>query len=139
MGAEDGHFFSNVVGRAANQAGRAHDDEWLTREVDVLLIFGDIAGDALVAKLTELDTHFLRRHGIRAVANHCPIPTLRRESASSLANLVAQPKHRHQRIRNLTQRREQLMPALRRTKTCRLADRTGQQRTGSDLCVEGLR
>ncbi|CAB4688189.1 unannotated protein [freshwater metagenome] len=138
VSAEDGHFFSDIVGRAANQAGRAHDDERLTREVDVLLIFGDIAGDALVAKLAEFDTHFLRGHGIRAVANHGPIPTLRGEPTSGLANLVTQPKYRDKRIRNLTQRREQLMPALRRTKTCRLTDRTCQQRTGSDLRVERL-
>ena len=51
VGAVDGELFRDVVGGRAVKAGRAHDDHRFRRQVDVLLVFGDVARDRLVAEL----------------------------------------------------------------------------------------
>ena len=73
VGLVDGDFLGHVVGRATHQTGRAHEDERLAGEVDVLLVLGDVAGDALVAELAELDAHFLGGHRVGAVADDGPV------------------------------------------------------------------
>ena len=73
VGPEDRHLLAHVVGRAAGEPGRADDDQRLRRQVDVLLVLGDVAGDRLVAELAELDPHLLGRHLVRPVADHRPV------------------------------------------------------------------
>ena len=58
---------------AAGQAGRAHEDQRLGRQVDVLLVLGDVAGDRLVAELAELDPHLLGGDLVGAVADDRPV------------------------------------------------------------------
>ena len=51
VGPVDRHLLGHVVGGRADQAGGAHEDQRLGRQVDVLLVLGDVAGDRLVAEL----------------------------------------------------------------------------------------
>ena len=67
-------LFCNVGRRAVLQTSGAHDDHWFARQVDVLFIFGDIAGDGFVTQLAQFDANFLGRHRVEPVANHRPVP-----------------------------------------------------------------
>ena len=84
VGPEDRHLLGHVVRGRADQAHGADEDERLRRQVDVLLVLGDVAGDRLVAELAELDPDLLRRHRVRSVADHGPVAAVRREPRRSL-------------------------------------------------------
>ena len=70
---EDRDLFGDVVGVGAAEPGRADEDEWLGRQVDVLLVFGDVARDRLVAELGQFDAKLVRRDAIAAVADDGPV------------------------------------------------------------------
>ena len=74
VGPEDRHLLGDVVGVRPGEPGRAHEDERLGRQVDVLLVLGGIAGDRLVAELTELDPDLLGGDLVRTVADDRPVP-----------------------------------------------------------------
>ena len=84
VGAVDRDLLADVVGRAADEPGRADEDQRLTGEVDVLLVLGDVAGDRLVAELAELDPHLLGGDDVRAVADDRPVPLRRGEPLRGL-------------------------------------------------------
>ena len=56
-----------------DKTGRAHEDQRLGRQVDVLLVLGRVAGDRLVTELTELDPNLLGRDLVGAVADDRPV------------------------------------------------------------------
>ena len=76
--AVDRDLLGDVVGVGTAQSGRAHEDHRLGREIDVLLVLGDITSDRLVTKLRELDANLLGRDAIRTVADDCPRTTAQR-------------------------------------------------------------
>jgi hypothetical protein len=51
VSAIDRNFFGDIVGRRSDQARGTHEDHRFRREIDVLLVFGRVVGDRLVAKL----------------------------------------------------------------------------------------
>ena len=79
VGPVDRHLLGHVVGVRALQAGRAHEDERLGRQVDVLLVLGGVAGDGLVAELGELDPQLHGGDPVGAGADDRPVPLRRRE------------------------------------------------------------
>ena len=74
VGAVDRDFLRDVVGVGAAQTGRAHEDHRLGRQVDVLLVLGDVTRDRLVTELGELDPQLVRRGLVDAVAHDRPRP-----------------------------------------------------------------
>ena len=61
VGPVDRDLLGDVVGVRPGEPGGADDDQRLGREVDVLLVLGDVAGDRLVAELRELDPQLVAR------------------------------------------------------------------------------
>ena len=102
----------------AGEAGGAHEDQRLRRQVDVLLVLGDVAGDRLVAELAELDPHLLGGDLVGAVADDGPVALGRREPAGRVGD---RRSRRASTVRiasgSVAQRREQLVAALRRSPT----------------------
>ena len=78
VSAVDRDLLADVVGIRAVQARRAHDDHRLGRQVDVLLVLDDVAGDRLVAELRQLDPDLLGRDPVHAVADDRPRPSRER-------------------------------------------------------------
>ena len=111
VGPEDRDLLGDVVGGATDETGRAHQDQRLARQVDVLLVLGDVAGDALVAELAELDPHLFGGDRVDAVADDGPVPTLRREPLGGIGDVVAHAEHGAHRVGDLAQRLQQLVPA----------------------------
>ena len=123
------------------EPGGAHEDQRLRRQVDVLLVLGDVAGDRLVAELAELDPHLLGGDLVGPVADDRPVPLRRREppgrvgdrrsrAASTVAHRVGQLAQRRRAARG---------GAASIADAGRLGDRARQQRAGGDLGVERLR
>ena len=140
VGLVDRHLLGHVVGRAAGQPGRAHQDQRLAGQVDVLLVLGDVAGDRLVAQLGELDPHLVGGDDVRPVADDRPVAALRGEALGGLGDGAATGQHgAHRR------------PAARASDASSswrpwsvpdaggLGERARQQRAGGDLRVERLR
>ena len=90
-------LLGDVGGIAAHETGRAHEDERLGAEVDVLLVFRRVAGDRLVAELRELDADLLRRDLVASVAHHRPVATRRRILACRLLDLSFAIEHQTDR------------------------------------------
>jgi len=97
------HFLGNIIGGRSSEAGSAHQYERLRGEVNVFLVFGDVASDRLVAELRELDAHFVRRNLVDAISHERPITPGGRELAGSLANEIASGDHLFQSGRNLAE------------------------------------
>ena len=138
VGLVDGHFLGHIVGGAAHQSGGAHQDERLARQVDVLLVLGDVAGDRLVAELAQLDAYLLRRHRVGTVADDGPVPLRRSEPTSRLGDAVAGGDDLDHRRRHRAQRTEQFVTTAIGAHTGGLGDGARQQHTGRHLGVEGL-
>ena len=81
VGPVDRDLLGDVVGGRPFEPGRAHQDQRLGRQVDVLLVLGGVAGDRLVAELRELDPHLLGRDPVGAVADDRPVARRRRQAA----------------------------------------------------------
>ena len=86
---EDRHLLAHVVGRRAGEPGGAHEDHRLRRQVDVLLVLGDVAGDRLVAELAELDPDLLGGDLVDAVADDRPVALRRCEPTGRLGDRLA--------------------------------------------------
>ena len=87
VGPVDRHLLGDVVGGRAGEAGGAHEDQRLGRQVDVLLVLGDVAGDRLVAELRQLDPQLLRGDAVRAVADEGPVAARRRHLGGDAADV----------------------------------------------------
>ena len=85
----DRELLGHVLGVGACDAGRAHEDERLGRQVDVFLVFGGIAGDRLVTQLGELDADLRRRHPVGPVADDRPVTPGRGVQLRRLRQLLA--------------------------------------------------
>ena len=136
VGAEDRHLFGDVVGRRAGEAGGAHEDQGLRRQVDVLLVLGGVAGDRLVTELGELDPQLVGRDPVRAVADDRPIAPRRRPLLSDGTDLRAAGQHLFHRVGQRAQRGQQL--AVDRS-AHDLGDRRRQQEARRELRVQRLR
>src|SRR3989440_4634898 len=73
VGPVDRQLLADVGGGRRGQAGRADQDERLRRQVDVLLVFGGVAGDRLVGQLRQLDPQLRGGEPVGAVADHGPV------------------------------------------------------------------
>ena len=111
--AVDRDLLGDVVGVRAAQAGRAHEDHRLGREVDVLLVLGDVARDRLVTELRELDPHLVRGDAVRAVADDRPRTPAQRVALRGRADRGAPADQLEHRVGQLAQRDEPLV-AVRR-------------------------
>ena len=74
-----------------DEPGRAHEDQRLRRQVDVLLVLGDVAGDRLVAELRELDPHLVRGDRVRRRCRRPP-------SSGGSARGAARPRRSSSRL-----------------------------------------
>ena len=137
--AVDRDFLADVVGVRAGEAACAHDDERLRRQVDVLLVLGDVAGDRLVAELRELDAQLLGRDRVRAVPDDRPVATREHVALRDRGDVVPAVDHGAHRVRQGAQRGE--APVRERGIECvdGLRDRQREEMPGRDLCVERLR
>ena len=68
----DRDLLGDVVGVGTTQTGRTHEDHRLGREIDVLLVLGDVTRDRLVAQLRELDANLVCGNAIQTVADDGP-------------------------------------------------------------------
>ena len=102
---EDRHLLAHVVGGRAGEPGGAHEDHRLGRQVDVLLVLGDVAGDRLVAELAELDPDLLGRDLVDAVADDRPVALRRCEPAGRLGDRLPAGEHGAHRVGQAAQRR----------------------------------
>ena len=123
------------------QPRRAHEDQRLGRQVDVLLVLGDVAGDRLVAELAELDPHLLGGDRVGAVADDRPVALRRCEPPGGLGDLRRAGRAPSRiAVGQLAQRRRAARGgAAVGADTGRLGDRAGQQHARGDLGVERLR
>ena len=137
VGPIDRQLLSDVLGVGAGDAGRAHEDEGLGREVDVLLVFGGIAGDRLVTQLGELDADLRGGNPIRPVADDRPVAPGRRVEVSSLGQLLAPGEHLLHGFGKTLQAGQKL-GAPHGIDTALLGHTEGQERAGRHLGVEGL-
>ena len=71
----DRDFLRNIICSGTLETCRTHQDHWLGRKIDVLLIFRSIARDGFVAKLRKFDANFLGGNAVGPIANDCPIAT----------------------------------------------------------------
>ena len=137
----DRKFLGYVVGVRTAQPRRADEDHRLGREVDVLLVFRDVAGDRLVAELGQLDPDLLRRHAVHTVADHRPRPAGQRVALRGEADRLAAPEQLDHRIRKIAQRRQAFVavfPGRVVVETERGRDREREQEARRDLRIKGL-
>ena len=134
----DGELLGDVLGVGARDAGCAHEDERLGRQIDVLLVLCGVAGDRLVTELGELDADLGGSDPVRAVAHDRPVPPCRRVEMGRLRELVPARQDLLHGVGETLQAGEQVGAPLR-VDAARLGQGHGQQRAGSDLCVERLR
>ncbi len=140
VGPVDRDFLRNVVERRPRKAGGTDQNQRLTRQVDVLLVLGRVAGDRLVAQLGELDADLLGGGQIRPVADHRPGPPTGRASAGDLGDLPSTLEDRVEGRGNLAQAAKEVL--LRLAEWGLVDDLTqaeGEQMTGRDLGIERLR
>ena len=104
--AVDRDLLADVVGVRAVQSGRAHDDHRLGREVDVLLVLGDVARDRLVTELRELDPDLLGRDPVDAVADDRPRTARQRVALRGERDRGPPREHLAHRVGQLAQRGE---------------------------------
>ena len=141
--AVDGDLLADVVGVRAVQPRRAHEDHRLGRQVDVLLVLGDVAGDRLVTELRELDPHLFGGDPVDAVADDRPRPAgervpLRRECDRRPAfEHVSHRRRAGPATRSRTSWRRTRAPSRVDAELSR--DREREQESGGDLRVERLR
>ena len=109
VGAVDRDLLADVVGVRAVQAGRAHDDHRLGRQVDVLLVLGDVAGDRLVAELRQLDPDLVGRDPVDAVADDRPRPARERVTLRGDRDRRSPIEDVTHRVGQFAQRREDLV------------------------------
>ena len=139
VSAVDGDFLGHVIGRGTDQPGRTHEDERFRRQVDVLLVLGDVAGDGLVTELAELHPHLLGGHLVGAAADDRPVAPVRGEAASSLGDVGPAVDDRAHGLGQLAQLSQDLVAPPRVAHAGRLRDGAGEQGAGGHLGVEGLR
>ena len=138
--AVDRELLGDVVGVRAGEPGRAHEDQRLGREVDVLLVLGAVAGDRLVAELGELDPHLVRGDPVRAVADDRPVAPRRARAAarrrrSPRAARAPAPSRRAGRAA----RASSVDPVLGRARgVSSSASANASRKPGGDLRVERL-
>ena len=136
--AVDRDLLGDVVGVRSLQAGRAHEDQRLGREVDVLLVLGGVEGDRLVAELRRLHPHFLRGDAVAAVADHRPVAPRHRVSLRDLGDRGAALEHLQHRVGERAQRLEHLVDTRRIGRGHLVGDGDGEEAPGGDLRVERL-
>ena len=139
VGTVDGDLFGHIRRRATLEARCAHEDHWLARKIDVLLVFRDVARNRLVTQLGQLDTYLVGRNSIRAVANDGPITLRWCETLGGRGDRLTLTNDRAHRVGYAAQRGENPVPDLVAARTGCGTDRTRQQCPRSDLRVEGLR
>ncbi len=133
VGAIDRDLLRDVVGGAARQAGRAYQDQRLARQVDVLLVLGDVARDRLVAELRQLDPHLLRRHPVGTVADHRPVAAPRGEALRGVRDGRALLQHLGHGVRQCAQRLQQLTAQAVGAEVHGFGDRAGEQHARGHL------
>ena len=109
VGAVDRDLLADIVGVRAVQSGRAHEDHRLGREVDVLLVLGDVARDRLVAELRQLDPDLFGRDAVDAVADDRPRAAGQRVTLRGERDRRAPLEHLAHRRGQLAQRGEDLL------------------------------
>ncbi len=93
VGPVDGHLLGHVVGGGAAQPGRAHQDQRLAGQVDVLLVLGGVAGDRPVAQLGQLDADLGGGDPVRPAADHGPVAPGRGHGCGDAADLLPPGQH----------------------------------------------
>ena len=73
MRPENRYLLRYIVGCGTRKSGRAHENQWLRREIDVLLVLGGVARNRLVAEFRKLDSHFLSGDLVWTVADDRPV------------------------------------------------------------------
>ncbi len=102
----DRDLLGDVVGVRSAQAGRAHEDHRLGREVDVLLVLGDVTRDRLVTELRELDPNLVRGDAVGTVADDRPRSPAQRVALRGLPDRRPPPDQLDHRVGQLAQRHE---------------------------------
>ncbi len=133
--AEDRDFFDRIGHDHGGEPRRAHEDERLGREVDVLLVLDRVDRDGLVAELGELDPYLRRRVVVRPRAHHGPVPSQERElrcRPDPRACRVEDVSHATRQVRELAQELDDIALSG-------VGEGEGEDVTGHDGSVEGSR
>ena len=88
----------DVVGIGAAEPDRAHEDQRLGAQVDVLLVLGDVGGDRPVTQLRELDAELVRGDPVEAVPDDGPVPARRDVTERDRRDRLALGEHLLHRI-----------------------------------------
>ena len=136
VGPVDRDLLGHVVGGRAGEAGGAHEDERLGRQVDVLLVLGGVAGDRLVAELGQLDPHLGGGDAVRPVADDGPVALRRRQLLRGGGDL--RPAREHLSIASGRSRSAASSRWVDGVAADDVGDGDGQQEAGGDLGVERL-
>ena len=138
MRAIDRDLLGHVIGRSAHETGRTHEDERLARQVDVLLVLGDVAGNRLVTQLAQLDSNLSRSDRVVAIAHHGPVALGWRVTPSDVADVGSPTDHVAHRVGQRAQGREQFVATTIGPESHLRGDGTRQQHARRHLCVEGF-
>ncbi len=138
MRAEDSDLFRNIGGSAIWQTRSANKNHRLARQVNVLLIFSNVAGNWLIRQLRQLDTHFLGSYRVKAVTHNCPISTRRCKLLCGLSYLWSHLKYAVHCIWHSAQCSQKLMPSSVGARSKRTRQRTRQQSASRNLRIKCL-
>ena len=129
----------DVVGVRATEPDRAHEDQRLGAQVDVLLVLGDVGRDGAVTQLRELDPELVGGDAVETVPDHRPVPARRHVTERDRGDRLALREHLVHRVGQRPQVDEQCM-LQGGVEVAELAgQRERQEVAGGDLGVERLR
>src|SRR5947209_7306325 len=94
VGLEDGDLLDRVLNHFLKQIIGNDNSERLSGKIDVLLVFGHIGRNGLVAKLAQLDADFFGGNPVSAIANHGPDADAYSIGFRQLCKLRHQLQHR---------------------------------------------